>query len=268
MLPLLVLLILLILITCIIFIILFYLTNKHKNYEKRKLDKDYYVNNIINIFLVCTLYAVIFINVKNIYSNIETPNIITIIAYLLIVDTFIYWVHRLIHRTPFLKQALHATHHNAYDLVPLDIFYTDFTENILYSFIAGYIPLLFINVNLIEYIAVIILIFYHSLYTHSESEERFIIPYFIDSTYHKYHHQIGKGNYSVYFSFWDDYMGTRIKEQCNNIRELKSDELKSDELKSDELKSDELKIKNNHIASIKEEKNTSNNASNSNDRTN
>ena len=262
------LLVLLILITCIIFIILFYLTNNHKNYEKRKLYKDYYVNNIINIFLVCTLYAVIFINVKNIYSNIETPNIITIIAYLLIVDTFIYWVHRLIHRTPFLKQALHATHHNAYDLVPLDIFYTDFTENILYSFIAGYIPLLFINVNLIEYIAVIILIFYHSLYTHSESEEKFLIPYFIDSTYHKYHHQIGKGNYSVYFSFWDDYMGTRIKEQCNNIRELKSDELKSDELKSDELKSDELKIKNNHIASIKEEKNTSNNASNSNDRTN
>ena len=219
-------LVLIILIICIVYGILFYLTKKHKNYEKRKLDNEYYINTIINILFAATLYAVIIINMKNLYKNIEFPDITKIIVYLLIVDAFYYWLHRIIHRTPFLKNALHTTHHKAFNLVPLDIFYTDIKEHILYSFFVGCMPLFFINMNLIEYVAVNIIIFYHSLYTHSESETKFLIPLFIDSTYHKYHHQIGKGNYSVYFSIWDDYMDTRIREPCKKRKKIKSIGLK------------------------------------------
>ena len=37
------------------------------------------------------------------------------------------------------------------------------------------------------------------------------LPFFINSKYHYYHHSIGKGNYSIFFPLWDNYMKTRIK---------------------------------------------------------
>jgi sterol desaturase/sphingolipid hydroxylase (fatty acid hydroxylase superfamily) len=51
---------------------------------------------------------------------------------------------------------------------------------------------------------------FHSIYIHSEVEGKFPIPGFIESNYHRYHHQIGRGNYAVLFPIWDNYMGTRI----------------------------------------------------------
>lgn len=50
----------------------------------------------------------------------------------------------------------------------------------------------------------------HSIYIHSEEDDEYFLPGFINSTFHKYHHQIGRGNYSIFFSTWDDYMKTRI----------------------------------------------------------
>jgi sterol desaturase/sphingolipid hydroxylase (fatty acid hydroxylase superfamily) len=103
------------------------------------------------------------------------------------------------------------THHNAHHLIPLDLYHIDVKEHILYTSIVATVPLLFLNINLVDYLVANVIILCHSLYTHSESDKKFILPLFIDSKYHKYHHQIGKGNYAVFFNIWDNYMGTRIK---------------------------------------------------------
>jgi sterol desaturase/sphingolipid hydroxylase (fatty acid hydroxylase superfamily) len=72
------------------------------------------------------------------------------------------------------------------------------------------IPLLFIKINLSEFLIANSVIYYHAIITHSEKDTNFVLPLFINSNYHKYHHQIGRGNYGILFSIWDDYMGTRI----------------------------------------------------------
>jgi sterol desaturase/sphingolipid hydroxylase (fatty acid hydroxylase superfamily) len=131
--------------------------------------------------------------------------------YFLIVDTIYYWNHRIIHRVSFLKQNLHTTHHDAFHLIPCDIFYADIKETIWYTFLLAFIPLLFIKINIVEYIIINIVVFYHSLYIHSEIKEKFPLPLFINSNFHKYHHQIGRGNYSLLFPIWDKYMATIIK---------------------------------------------------------
>lgn len=190
---------------------LVHITERHKNFKKRNLCLGYYLNCFINTFVAITLYLLIIINLKSLWENVHFPNIITIFAYLVIVDSCFYWLHRTIHRIPFLKEQLHMTHHSAYDLVPLDLYYTDIKEHIIYTLLVGTAPLFFLNINVVDYILANIIIFFHALHTHSATNTKFMLPLFIDSKYHKYHHQIGKGNYAVYFNIWDNYMGTRIK---------------------------------------------------------
>ena len=190
--------------------ILLYSTKKHKNYEKRELNKEYYITTCINVFLSILLYSIV-LNSNYLNFTIKFPNILNIISYLLIVDALYYWVHRIIHRMPFLKKLLHLTHHDAFHLIPLDILLINYKEYTLYLLMIGLIPLFFLKINIIEYLIVTIIMTSHSVYCHSETKEKFILPLFIDSKYHKYHHQKGKGNYSVYFRLWDDFMGTRIK---------------------------------------------------------
>ena len=194
----------------VIYITFLSLTKIHKNHNKLKLKMEYYIKCLFNIAISVGFYTCL-IYFKQIYKDIHFPSISNIILYLLLTDTFYYWTHRAIHRIPFLKQWFHLTHHEAVHLVPMDIFYTDITENVIYLCIVGFIPLFFIPVNMIDYLIINMVVIYHASYTHYEKKTNFILPLFIDSNYHKRHHQIGKGNYSVLFPIWDDYMGTRIK---------------------------------------------------------
>ena len=188
--------------------ILYYLTINHKNYKKRKLSTSYYCNTIINILIVYII-ILFFLNFYT-FSNNILPNFKNILFCFIITDTIYYWVHKIIHRTPFLKQLLHLTHHAPHKIVPFDIFNINHSEHILYVCLQ-HLPFLFIPVNRIEYCIVVTISFIHATYIHSESKHNFFIPLFINSKYHKNHHRIGGGNYSIYFSMWDDYMNTKIK---------------------------------------------------------
>ena len=185
------------------------LTKKHKNFKKRKLDNSYYTITIMNLIISSILIGIMATNHN--FSKHLSPKLQNIVFYFIIADTIYYWTHRTIHKNPTLKQFFHFTHHEAIDLIPMDIFYTDYKENILYSLIIYIFPLLFIHMNFIEYVMILIISFYHSYYTHSDIKNKFILPLFIDSKYHKKHHTIGRGNYSIFFNIWDQYMDSKIK---------------------------------------------------------
>lgn len=193
-----------------VYFIFYYLTKTHKNFKKRKLDNSYYIRTIINLLVsVCLL---IFIIINYTFSTDLIPKLQNIIFCFITTDAVYYWIHRTIHKNPSLKEFFHFKHHEAIKLVPFDIFYTDYKENILYLFIIYIVPLLFIQLNIIEYLIIIIISFYHSYYTHSDIKNKFIIPLFIHSKHHKKHHTIGGGgNYSVFFNIWDEYMGSKLK---------------------------------------------------------
>ncbi len=197
---------------------LIYLTKKHKNFKKRKLDNSYYTITIMNLIISLILVGIMATNHN--FSKHLSPKLQNIVFYFIVVDTIYYWTHRIIHKNPTLKQFFHFTHHEAIDLIPMDIFYTDYKENILYLLIIYIFPLLFIHMNFIEYVMILIISFYHSYYTHSDVKNKFILPLFIDSKYHKKHHTIGRGNYSILFNIWDQYMDSKIKKKTRLSNEF------------------------------------------------
>jgi len=185
------------------------LSKLHKNYEKRELDNEYFVNCAINYSITCIFALSIIFFREEIFLPSGFPDMKTILLYFLIVDTIYYWMHRTIHRIPFLKRFLHE-HHHEHDCIPLDFLNLTSAEFSLYMLNTNILPLFFIPISLVSYLTIFILIMFHSIYTHSELDAQFPIPGFIDSTYHRYHHQIGRGNYAVFFPIWDDFMNTRI----------------------------------------------------------
>jgi sterol desaturase/sphingolipid hydroxylase (fatty acid hydroxylase superfamily) len=93
----------------------------------------------------------------------------------------------------------------------MDVYYLSHQEHTLYLMLIFTFPLLFVHPNFTEYIAILLISLWHACYTHSEIKENFPIPLFINSKYHKKHHRIGGGNYSIFFNIWDEYMGSKIK---------------------------------------------------------
>jgi cytochrome b involved in lipid metabolism len=131
---------------------------------------------------------------------------------------------------------MHSTHHKVVKLVPLDTFFLDLPDHIYYVILTLGLPLLFIE-NFIEYGILVSISLLHSVYLHSDISDEFILPLFINSKYHTLHHTFGKGNYSIFFSFWDDYMGTRLKEfkveelsKSMNLQEFKEECVKGRKL--------------------------------------
>jgi len=194
------------------------LVMKHKNYKKRDIGKKYYVRTLFNTATTFVVFYFIYTYRDFFFVGGFTFNLKNIIYYFVFIDTLLYWSHRLTHRIPILKNWMHSLHHNIHDLLPLDFMYLTLLDYNLYFLVDMLVPLFFINVSQIEYLCIVGVIFWQSTYIHSEVNFKFPIPGFIDSKYHKRHHQIGGGNYGQYFTIWDDYMGTRIKnikKKCN-----------------------------------------------------
>jgi sterol desaturase/sphingolipid hydroxylase (fatty acid hydroxylase superfamily) len=196
--------------TVFVFGILYYLTRQNQNHSKREMDKEY-MNNILANFGKATLLALTLVIFRlHLFEHGFLPRIGKILVCLLMIDGLSYWTHRITHRTPFLKQLIHTTHHDAFHLIPFDSFYQTAYDFFIYFFYIGIVPIL-LGVNFVESAIVFLLILVHSVYTHSETESDFFLPAFISSKFHTEHHQIGRGNYGIIFPFWDDYMKTRIQ---------------------------------------------------------
>jgi sterol desaturase/sphingolipid hydroxylase (fatty acid hydroxylase superfamily) len=195
--------------------VMYYVNQKHKNFKNRKIDKKYYIQTFFNIFTSFIVYYFIFINREKLFVGEFTFNIKNIIFYFVFIDTLLYWGHRLTHRIPGIKNAVHSLHHNINDLLPLDFMYLTVIDYNLYFLVDMVIPLFFINISQFEYFLTVGLIYWQSMYIHSEVDFTFPIPGFIHSKYHKRHHQIGGGNYGQYFPIWDEYMGTKIKRRLH-----------------------------------------------------
>ena len=196
----------------ILFISLVYFTKHHKNFKKRDLNDDYMKTVLINYSITCFAFLGLLYYYTYIYRKENTFDFKTILVCLLLIDTIYYWIHRNSHRIPAIRSLIHSTHHEAFDLIPMDIFYLSSYDYCIYLFLIVVFPIYVSNTSMFEHLFIGILSGVHTLYLHDESEDQFIFPAFINSSFHKYHHQIGKGNYSIFFPFWDDYMGTRIKD--------------------------------------------------------
>jgi ring-1,2-phenylacetyl-CoA epoxidase subunit PaaE len=136
---------------------------------------------------------------------------------LFIDDMFFYWSHRAMHLPRFYK-FFHKVHHESTDPSPLTAFAFHPTEAIVEYFVGFVLPFL-LPLNFGVLITWQIFSMLNNVLGHLGYEiypkgwVKFpILKFKTASTHHNMHHQLFNGNYALYFTWWDKWMGTEFKD--------------------------------------------------------
>lgn len=131
----------------------------------------------------------------------------------LIHDTYFYWFHRLMHH-PKLFKLFHLVHHKSTNPSP----WTAYSFHPLEAVIESGIFVVFIfafPVHPIHLFIFFLIMFIYNVYGHLGYElypknfnKNWIGKWINTSVAHNMHHQYFKGNYGLYFMFWDRWMNT------------------------------------------------------------
>jgi sterol desaturase/sphingolipid hydroxylase (fatty acid hydroxylase superfamily) len=192
------------------FWVYFIFNYNHKNYHTRICNKEYYINVIINYFISAVIFfGLYFLKISN--NTSQSISLINIVLYIIISDFFSYWVHRYIHRTPHLKKNIHSLHHTNFKLIPFDTLRSHHIDHIIDIFVLHLFSNIILNLSVTDFIVASSIVTLHNFYLHSDYEDTFFLPFFINSKFHGMHHSIGGGNYSFLLKIWDNIMNTNIK---------------------------------------------------------
>lgn len=159
---------------------------------------------------------------------------LSVIMMLVIHDTYFYWMHRAIHH-PRLFKHIHLVHHKSTNPTPLTSYSFHIFESLLEGLIAP-ILLLTLPIHPLSLLIFSTISFLFNVYGHLGYE---IMPKWFrtsllfeilnTSTHHNIHHFKFKGNYGLYFRFWDRLMSTENPDyvkQFDIIQQRRFDENK------------------------------------------
>ena len=128
-------------------------------------------------------------------------------------DTYFYWMHRAIHH-PKLFKSFHLVHHKSTNPSPWASYAFHPLESILEVAILPIIAFT-LPVHIGAFILFLLLQFIYNVYGHLGFElypkkfhKTWIGRWMNTSVAHNMHHKYFKGNYGLYFLFWDRIMGT------------------------------------------------------------
>ena len=140
---------------------------------------------------------------------------VSLFAYLVLHDTWFYWTHRWMHR-PALFRAAHAVHHAsrpptawaAMSFHPLEAI----TGAVVIPALVFVIP---IHVGVLGLVLAIMTVMGVGNHMGWEMFPRPLVhgpagKWLITATHHQAHHAAYRGNYGLYFRFWDKACGTDI----------------------------------------------------------
>ena len=144
---------------------------------------------------------------------------------LLIHDTYFYWMHRLIHH-PRLFKWFHLVHHRSTNPSPWAAYAFHPLEAILESMI--FVVFLFtIPINAWHLFVFFVISLVYNVYGHLGFElyptgwnKHWLGKWLNTSVSHNMHHHYLKGNYGLYFLFWDRMMGTLRKDYDTVFQEI------------------------------------------------
>ena len=142
-------------------------------------------------------------------------------------DAYFYWTHRLMHH-PKLFKILHLVHHKSTNPSPWAAYAFHPLEAVVE---AGILPVFVFTLPLHAthtFIFFFIMIVYN-VYGHLGYElyprgfsKTFIGKWINTSVNHNQHHQYFKGNYGLYFLWWDRWMGTIRSDYDSRFEEVKN----------------------------------------------
>ena len=138
---------------------------------------------------------------------------ISILIFMVLHDTYYYWMHKWMHDYKWLR-LYHLDHHKSVNTTVL----TSFSFHPVESFFQAIIlPVLFIMVplNIFAILIILLLMTVSAIINHAGVE---IYPsnslfsgfrkYIIGATHHDIHHRHAQKNFGLYFTFWDRLMKT------------------------------------------------------------
>ncbi len=136
---------------------------------------------------------------------------------LFIDDMIFYWSHRAMHLPRFYK-FFHKVHHESTDPSPLTAFAFHPSEAIIEYMMHFVLPFL-LPLHFGTIIAWQIFSMLNNVLAHLGYEiypkiwvKLPIMQFKTASTHHNMHHQLFNGNYALYFTWWDKWMGTEFKD--------------------------------------------------------
>lgn len=142
-------------------------------------------------------------------------------------DTYFYWMHRLMHH-PSIFKIVHLVHHKSTNPSP----FAAYAFHPLEAIVEAGIFLVFvftIPVHLFHLLFFFLFMIVYNVYGHLGWElypkgfsRHWLGKWINTSVNHNMHHQYFKGNYGLYFLFWDRIMGTIRKDYDEHFDEVKN----------------------------------------------
>lgn len=160
---------------------------------------------------------------------------------ILIHDTYFYWTHFLMHRSSFLYQ-FHKEHHSAHETTPLDVYAFHPIEAIIHFIFFLMYPLIIpTSLSTMQFMFIWMLVCNSAGHLSYEFYPSFlydfpIIKKFNAATHHLMHHKFYNSNFSLYYNWWDQIMGTNHKEYFETYRKVKKET--QEKIEGKELKLD------------------------------
>ncbi len=192
-------------------------------------QKDYFREVLYSVFtiLLFSFVPLFLIHDNNIrphttyYSDLnEWGTTYFILAFPLMLfmhDTYFYWMHRLIHH-PALFKYVHLLHHRSTNPSPWAAYAFHPLEAVLEVGIVV-LFLFTIPIHKIHLPVFFLFMIIYNVYGHTGWElypkgfnKHWLGKWINTSVNHNQHHQFFKGNYGLYFLFWDRWMGTLRKD--------------------------------------------------------
>ena len=144
---------------------------------------------------------------------------------LLLHDAWFYWTHRLMHH-PFLFRHVHKVHHQSVDPSPFAAFSFHPLEAlieagiyVLFAFLFPVHLLALYGWQLIQMVLNVIGHLGYELYPPSFTTH-WLFRWKTPSTHHNMHHARFKGNYGLYFTWWDRWLNTEFADYQETYRQL------------------------------------------------
>ncbi len=146
-------------------------------------------------------------------------------------DAWFYWFHRWLHTNRWAYRKVHLIHHGSKDVTPLAGQRFHPVELFLIPLPNAILPMVFL-LDERWYVAGFVFSLLNNIYAHGGFEllptfwEKLpILRYKTTSLHHNMHHDRVRGNYALYFTWWDRWMGTEF-DDCAEVRSELNERIK------------------------------------------
>jgi len=179
--------------------------------------------------------VIIYLAQKNgytrLYENVEEYGwvylIFSTLYVILLHDAWFYWAHRFMHH-PKVYKLVHKIHHESTDPSPFTAFsfhpleaVIESTAFITFAFIFPLHLFALLSWQMIQMILNVIAHLGYEIFPKGFNTH-WLYRWKAPSTHHNMHHERFNGNYGFYFTWWDKWMGTEMKnynETFNKVHE-------------------------------------------------